>query len=173
MFKSALPSTFTCCRDKLNFTYSVNLISSDVRCKKEIRSRISQDKEVFNKNESPLTSKTISLKIRQHFTRNFPWQILTYGSAMWILMKMEKTRFNACKMYYWRESKNISSKMINQEVLKRVEEEHSLLEIINQRWNNWDAHPGAQFWLRKSGRKSKIDQEQTFRITELNSWLEL
>ena len=84
------------------FKYLGSIITSDGRCEKDIRSRIAQAKEAFNKKRSLLTSKAKSLPVRKRFIKSYIWSIATYGCETWTLLKADKKRLCAFEMWCWR-----------------------------------------------------------------------
>ena len=62
-------------------TYNSNRteIAGDGRCEQEIRPRIAQSKQAFNKLKSILTNKHLSFQIRERHLQCFVYSILTCG----------------------------------------------------------------------------------------------
>lgn len=81
--------------------YLGRLITNDGTTTKEIRSRISQAKNAFNKNKSLFISHGIDMKIRKKLIKTV-WSALLYESEAWTVGKAEETRLLAFQAWCWR-----------------------------------------------------------------------
>ena len=73
------------------------------------------------------------------------WPVALYGCETWTLRKEEIDRLNALEMWLWRRIEKISrvDKISNVEVLKRVEEERSLVTVV--RVMDWTCPAARKF----------------------------
>ena len=67
------------------FCYLGSTIKSDGRCDGEIKKRIAEAKNAFNKMRNFLTNKNISLQIRKRGVKTFVWSVMTYGAEAWTI----------------------------------------------------------------------------------------
>ncbi|KAI5743600.1 hypothetical protein M8J77_020048 [Diaphorina citri] len=112
-----------------NFKYLGGKIYSNGSCTTEIRSRIAMGKTAFMKVQDLLTARRIPLKLRKRFAKCYIWSVVLYGSETWTMRKKEETYLESFEMWLWRRIENIkwSDKVRNEEVLRRVGEERSIL----------------------------------------------
>ena len=70
------------------------------------------------------------------------WSILLYGCETWTLKKDEIKQMEACEMWFWRRLLKIKStdKISNEEVLRRVDEQRTLIDTIYRRKRKWIGH---------------------------------
>ncbi|KAI5755358.1 hypothetical protein M8J77_016188 [Diaphorina citri] len=125
-----------------NFKYLGGKIYSNGSCTTEIRSRIAMGKTAFMKVQDLLTARRIPLKLRKRFAKCYIWSVVLYGSETWTMRKKEETYLESFEMWLWRRIENIkwSDKVRNEEVLRRVGEERSILRTIKKRKRSWLGH---------------------------------
>src|SRR6218665_3962777 len=70
------------------------------------------------------------------------WSITLYGAETWTMRKEDVKRIEAFEMRIWRRMERISwtEHRTKEEVLKKVEEKRSLMDIIRTRQKNWIGH---------------------------------
>lgn len=131
-----------CLEQVENFKYLGGMIYADGSCKKEIRSRIAMGKTAYTKVQDILTARRIPLKLRKRFAKCYIWSVVLYGSETWTMRKKEERYLESFEMWLWRRIENIiwSDKVRNEEVLRRVGEERSILKTIKKRKRNWLGH---------------------------------
>lgn len=136
-------------------------------CKREINFRIAQAKEAFNNKLGPLTSKPISLKIKNYFIRSIVCSLVIYELETRTLLKEEISRQNAFEMWClpWALRIPWTRRLTNDKVLKNVEEKRKSLgggtvglAIY------YGIHYGAGSWLMEKWkvRRNREGQEQSF-----------
>uniref|UniRef100_A0A8D8WQA5 Craniofacial development protein 2 n=2 Tax=Cacopsylla melanoneura TaxID=428564 RepID=A0A8D8WQA5_9HEMI len=125
-----------------NFKYLGGMIYADGSCTKEIRSRIAMGKTAYTKVQDILTARRIPLKLRKRFAKCYIWSVVLYGSETWTMRKKEEKYLESFEMWLWRRIENIiwSDKVRNEEVLRRVGEERSILKTIKKRKRSWLGH---------------------------------
>ena len=64
------------------FKYLGSLLTNDVRCTREIKSRIAMAKAVFNKKKTLFTSK-LDLNLRKNLVKCYIWSMALYGAETW------------------------------------------------------------------------------------------
>ena len=70
------------------------------------------------------------------------WSILLYDCETWTLKKDEIKQMEACEMWFWRrllETKS-TDKISNGEVLRRVDEQQTLIDTFYRRKRKWVGH---------------------------------
>ena len=70
------------------------------------------------------------------------WSTLTYGSETWTLNKTLKSKINAAELWFYRRILRLSwtDRVSNEEVLRRVDQQRSLLKIIRRRQMEFLGH---------------------------------
>ncbi|KAI5738445.1 hypothetical protein M8J77_007179 [Diaphorina citri] len=125
-----------------NFKYLGGMIYSNGSCTQEIRSRIAMGKTSFMKVQDLLTARRIPMKLRKRFAKCYIWSVVLYGCETWTMRKKEETYLESFEMWLWRRIENIkwSDKVRNEEVLRRVGEERTILRTIKKRKRSWLGH---------------------------------
>src|SRR6218665_1131474 len=119
------------------FCFLGSMISDDAcRCHREIKRRIAMGEEAFSRRRELLRG---GLK---RMVKTLVWSVTLYCAETWSLRKEDITRLEACEMWIWCRMEKISwtEQVSNEEVLKLVEEERSLLTIIRMRQRNSMGH---------------------------------
>src|SRR6218665_2744564 len=70
------------------------------------------------------------------------WSVMLYGAETWPMRKEDVKRIEAFEMWIWRRMERISwtEHRTNEELLKKVEEKRSLMDIIRTRQKNLIGH---------------------------------
>ena len=84
----------------------------------------------------------INMELKKRIVKSTVWSVMLYGAETWTLTQAEKKRIEAFEMWVWRRMLKISwtEKISNEEVLMRVEEQRSILNIISRRKHSWIGH---------------------------------
>jgi hypothetical protein len=121
------------------FNYLGSMIN-DARCAREIKSRITVAKAVFNKKKDIFSSK-LDLNLRNKLVNCYIWSIALYGAETWTLRKVDQKDLESSGMWCWRRMEICwTDRMRNEEVLHRVKEERNILHTIKRRKPNWIGH---------------------------------
>ena len=123
------------------FKYLGSLLSEDGRSEKEIRARIAMAKNAFNRHQKLLSS-NLEKNLKKRLVKSLVWSVLLYGSETWTMKKADVKRLESCEMWMWRRMEKISwrDRVRNEEVLRRVGEERSLLVTVWKRKAKWIGH---------------------------------
>ena len=72
----------------------------------------------------------------------YVWSVALYGAETWTLRKKERNYLEAFEMWCWRRMEKISymDRITNEEVLRRVQENRSLISNVLKRKANWIGH---------------------------------
>ena len=118
-----------------SFKYLGAYITSDSRCKKEIRVRIGLAKNAFNRLGHIFKDRKLSVNIKIRLLKTFVWSTLMYGCESWTFSSETQRNIAAAEMWFYRRMLRISymDRVNNEEVLRRVGMERELLHIIKQR----------------------------------------
>lgn len=129
-----------------SFKYLGCLLTEDMRCTKEIKVRIAMAKEAFSKHRQLLCSK-LDLKLRKRLAKCFVWSVALYGAETWTMRKEDERRIEALEMWIWRRMEKISwvEKVRNEDVLKRIGEDRSMMKTVKRRKGRWLGH-----WIRQT-----------------------
>lgn len=105
------------------FCYLGSLITV-IKSTKEIRRRIAQSKQAFEKKKTLLTNKNLSITSRKKFIKTYIWSILLYGCETWAIGKYERERLEAMEMWMWRRMTRTSwiERKRNETILEEIEE---------------------------------------------------
>jgi hypothetical protein len=79
----------------------------DVRCTREIKSRIAMTKAAFNKTKTLFTSK-LDLNLRNKLVKCYNWSTALYGAETWTLWKVDQKYLESFEMWCWRRMEKIS-----------------------------------------------------------------
>lgn len=116
------------------FCYLGSLITVN-KSTKEIRRRIAQSKQAFEKKKTLLTNKNLSITSRKKFIKTYIWSILLYGCETWAIGKYERERLEAMEMWMWRRMTRTSwiERKRNETILEEIEERRNLITSIMKR----------------------------------------
>ncbi|KAG1705108.1 Proto-oncogene tyrosine-protein kinase receptor Ret [Nymphon striatum] len=118
-----------------SFSYLGSLVTSDGKCKKEVRKRIGISKDNFQKLRPIFTNRNISMQLKIRLPKCYIWSILTYGCETWTLTPELIRNLEAAEMWFLRRILGISyvDKITNIEVLQRAGVERELMSSITSR----------------------------------------
>jgi hypothetical protein len=138
--------------------YLGSMITKDVRCTREIKSRSAMANAAFNKKKALFTSK-LDLNLRKKLVKCYIWSIAFCGAETWTLRKVDQKYLESFEMWCWRRMKNISwtDHVRNEEVLHRVKKERNILHTIKGRKANWIGHILCRNCLLKHMIKGKLE----------------
>jgi hypothetical protein len=89
------------------FKYLGIMLTNDVRCTCEIKSRIVMAKVAFNKTRTLFTSK-MDLELGKKLVKCCVWSIALYGAETWTNRSVDQKYLGTFKMWCWRRMENIS-----------------------------------------------------------------
>ena len=108
----------------------------------EIRSRIEQARDSFQKYRRVLVNSEFDLDLRLCFIRCYVWSILLYGVEGWTLKVHTMNKLEAFEMWLYRRVLKIpwTAKKTNEEVLARVKRNRELLTTVKRRKTAYFGH---------------------------------
>lgn len=108
----------------------------------EIRSRIEQARQAFLRFRKVLTCTDFNLDLRLKFTRCYVWSVLLYGAEGWTLKVAEINKLESFEMWLYRRILKIpwTARMTNAEILRRVNNQRQLFEVIKRRKTAYLGH---------------------------------
>ena len=114
-----------------SYKYLGSVFTDDGRCEKEIRIRLAQAKEAFNRRKELLTQK-FSLKLKKRLVRTLVWSVALYASETWTIRKADAARIEAFEMWVWRRLLKVGweDRVSNADILIRVQEERSIMITV-------------------------------------------
>ncbi len=123
------------------FCYLGSMITEDAKCHREVRRRIALGKEAFNKRKE-LMRRGFNQELKKTMVKCLVWSVALYGAETWTIRKEDLKRLEAFEMWIWRRMERISwtEHVPNEEVLRRVGEERSLIRTIRKRQKTWLGH---------------------------------
>ena len=125
-----------------SFVYLGSTITQDARCNQEIEKRIMIAKNAFNSMRTLLTNSNIGIQTRLRALKTYIWSTLTYGSETWTISKIMKNKINAAELWFYRRMLRISwtDRVTNEEVLRRVGQQRTLIRVIRKRQMEFLGH---------------------------------
>ena len=80
--------------------------------------------------------------LKKRMIKAIIWSVTLYGAETWTMREEDVKRIEAFEMWIWRRMERISwiEHKSNEEVLKQVNEERSLMNTIRTRQKNWIGH---------------------------------
>ena len=129
-------------RQVQQFKYLGVLVTSDGRCRSEIKSRIGQAKTSFLKMKSIICNNSLSIPIRMRVIQCYIEPILTYGCESWTMNTQIEKSLMATEMWFYRRMMRIpwTAKMTNVEVLNQIETQRRLIINIRKRQSSFFGH---------------------------------
>ena len=123
------------------FAYLGSIITEDARCHREIQRRIVLGKDAFEKRKELLRG-GISKELKKRMVKTLVWSVMLYGAETWTTRMEDIKKIEAFEMWIWRRIEGISWKdhIRNEEVLRRVGEERSMIHTIRERQRRWIGH---------------------------------
>src|SRR6218665_1994539 len=137
------------------------MITSDSKCRVEIRRRIAMGKDAFNERKELLRGK-LTKNLKKRIIKSMICSVVLYGSETWTMRKEDIKRLEAFMMWIWRRMERISwmEHRTNEEILKMVEEKRSLTGIIRSRQRNWLGHIMSGDRGRQRTKKKKMKKKR-------------
>jgi len=131
-----------------SFNYLGALVTSDARCKREIRRRISIAKDAFMRLRPVLADRRLSVQVKIRVLKVFVWSTLMYACESWTLTAETHRNIEAAEMWFYRRMLRISyvDHVTNEEVLRRMGIQRGLLRAIQKRQLEFLGHA-----IRKEG----------------------
>ena len=141
------------------FEYLGSIITSDVKCDKDIKRRIAIAKKKFIEKKSIFTNSKVSIETRKRFLKCYIWSVLLYGSESWTISAEMKRKLEAMEMWCFRRMLKISwtEFVSNEKVLGQVKEEQQILVSITQRQLKFFGHIVRENNLERLVLEGKID----------------
>ena len=135
------------------FTYLGSIITSDGRAASDIKRRIGMAKDTFQKMESVLKNRQLSLETKRKVLECYVTPVLVYGCESWTISGEMERRIEAAEMWFYRRMLRISwiDRVTNEEVLRRIGAKRSLLHKIRKRQLEFLGHA-----MRKEGLEEQI-----------------
>ena len=142
-----------------SFKYLGAIVNSEGNTIEEIRKRIGMGKEAYTKMRGLLNAKKIPISLRIRFAKCYVWSIVLYGCESWVIRKKEEKYLESFEMWLWRRMEGIkwTEKVRNEEVMRRVGEQRTLLETIRKRKRNWLGHILRRDCLQRRVMEGKIE----------------
>ena len=104
------------------FKYLGAVITSDGKCRTEIRNRIGQAKTTCQRMRNILFNTTLSMNVRKRVLKCYIEPILLYGSESWTIGKSAQKSLEAAEMWFIRRMLRIpwTAKITNEECMRRA-----------------------------------------------------
>ena len=90
------------------FEYLESIITSDVKCDKDIKRRIAIAKKKFIEKKCIFTNSKVSIETRKRYLKCYIWSVLLYGSESWTISAEMKRKLEAMEMWCYRRMLKIS-----------------------------------------------------------------
>ena len=161
-------------RQVQKFKYLGYTLTSDGKCRTEIKKRIAIAKASFQKMNTILKNRNISFSTKLRVLKTYVWSILLYGCETWTITAETKKNLEAAEMWFYRRMVRISwkEKRTNVSILEETNQERSLINTIRKRQLKFLGHicrrKGLEF-LSLTGKIEGTRSRGRQRITFLDS----
>ena len=93
-------------------------------------------RKVMTKLDSMLKSRDITLPTEVHLVKAMTFPVVMYGCESWTIKKAEHRRIDAFELWSWRRLLRVpwTAKRSNQSILKEINPEYSLEELMLKLW---------------------------------------
>ncbi|KAI5753273.1 hypothetical protein M8J77_025408 [Diaphorina citri] len=124
------------------YKYLGTWINSNGDTSKEIKCRIEIARSTFIKMRKSFSNRDLPLELRTRMLRCYVFSTLLYGMEAWTMKKVDVNKINAFEMWCYRRILNIPwvDKVTNKEVLRRMDKERELMNIIKTRKLQYFGH---------------------------------
>ena len=122
-------------------------INADGDCGHEIKRRLLLGRKVMTNLDSIFKSRDITLQTKVHIVKAMLFPVVMYRCESWTIKKAECWRINPFKLWYWRRLFFFLPKVpwiargSNQSILKEINPEHSLQELLLKLKLQYFGHP--------------------------------
>ena len=142
-----------------SFNYLGALVTSDARCKPDIRRRIGMAKDTYLRIKNVFNDRKLSVNLKIRLLKTFVWSTLLYGSESWTFTSETRRNLEATEMWFLRRMFRVSyvDRVTNEEVLKRARETRALLRTIERRQLSFLGHVIRKEGLEELSLAGKID----------------
>ena len=100
------PCNLSCAGTKIeqvnSFNYLGSVLTSDGRCKKEIKRRIGLAKNSFQQMASIFKDRQLSIALKVRLLKCYVWSVLLYGCESWTLSAETTKNLEAAEMWLYR-----------------------------------------------------------------------
>lgn len=124
------------------FKYLGIWLCEDWTSDKEVKCRIEQARQAFLRLRRVLTCSDFDLNLRLRFLKCYVWSVLLYGMEGWTLKASTVNKLEAFEMWLYRRILKVpwTARMTNEEVLRRVNKQRELFEVIKKRKTAYLGH---------------------------------
>ena len=125
-----------------HFNYLGSWITSDARCEKEIKRRITLAKTSFSNMKNIFRDHKLTISLKTRLLKCFVWSVLLYGCETWTLTTKTKQRIEAVEMWFYRRILHIpwTAHQTNEKVLQKMNQKRNLLRCIEKRQLEFVGH---------------------------------
>ena len=161
-------------RQVQKFKYLGYTLTSNGKCRTEIKKRIAIAKASFQKMSTILKNRNISFSTKLRVLKTYVWSILLYACETWTITAETKKNLEAAEMWFYRRMVRISwkEKRTNESILEETNQERSLINTIRKRQLKFLGHicrhKGLEF-LSLTGKIEGTRSRGRQRITFLDS----
>ena len=122
-------------RQVQKFKYLGYTLTSDGKCRTEIKKRIAITKASFQKMSTILKNRNISFSTKLRVLKTYVWSIFLYGCKTWTITAESKKNLEAAEMWFYRRMLRISwkEKRTNESILEETNQEISLRNTIRKK----------------------------------------
>ena len=112
-----------------HFNYLGLWITSDARCEKEIKCRITLAKTSFSNMRNIFRDHKLTISLKTRLLKYSVWSVLLYGCETWTLTAKTKQRIEAVVMWFYRRILHIPwiAHQTNEKVLQKMNQKRNLL----------------------------------------------
>ena len=124
-------------------------ITADGDCSHEIKRCLLLGRKVMTNLDSILKSRDITLPTNFHLVKAMVFPVVMYGCENWTVKKAECWRIDAFELWCWRRLVRVpwTARRSNQSVLKEINHEYSLEELVLKLKLQYFGHLMGRAWL--------------------------
>ena len=115
-----------------DFIFLGSKVTADGDCSHEIKKHLPLGRKAMTNLDSILKSRDITLPTKVHIVKAMIFPVVMYGCQSWTIKKAECQRIEAFELRCWRRLLRVprTSKKSNQSILKEINPEYSLEELM-------------------------------------------
>ena len=126
-----------------DFIFLGSKITVDGDCSHEIKRHLLFGRKAMTKLDSILKNRDITLQTKVHVVKAMVFPVVMYGCESWTIKKAECRRIDAFELWCCRRLLRIpwTARTSNQSILKEINPEHSLQELLLKLKLQYFGHP--------------------------------
>ena len=132
-----------------SFIFLGSKITADGDCSYEVKRCLLLGRKAMTNLDSILKSRDITLLTKIYLVKAMVVPVIMYGCESWTIQKAERERINAFELWCWRRLVRVlwTARKLNQSILKEINHEYSLEELVLKLKLQYFGHLMGRAWL--------------------------